>query len=217
MNKTSSARLHRDAISFDSLTDVFSGKHETARSSRKLYLQNGKSGPAITTRKPGLWQRYNAKLVSIKGTVKLNLLNSLYMSAHDKAERDGPITGKAKVLLSLLANEIDYLKMQGGSLRTSDTRNLAKILTELKAARHDAAAQARQEAAPPTVDVARGGRETALRGARTAPQPSHRTERRGLSTLEGVMPKVLRNTRLKCDESANAPSSAASVRLPRGR
>lgn len=152
MNKTSSARLHRDAINFDSLADVFSGKPAKAQSGKKLYFQNGKSGPEITTRKPGLWQRYNAKLVSIKGNVKLKLLNSLYMSARDKAEKDGPLTGKAKVLLSLLASEIDNLKMQGGSLRTSDTRKLANILTALKAARHDAAAQARQEAAPPTVE-----------------------------------------------------------------
>ena len=38
------------------------------------------------------------------------------------------------------------------------------------------------------------------------------TLRNGLSTLEGVMPKVCRKVRLKWEESTNAPSSAASVR-----
>lgn len=36
---------------------------------------------------------------------------------------------------------------------------------------------------------------------------------KGFSTVEGDMPKVFLNVRLKCDESVKAPYNAASVRL----
>jgi hypothetical protein len=39
---------------------------------------------------------------------------------------------------------------------------------------------------------------------------------KGCRTLEGVMPNVWRNVRLKCDESTNAPDSAAFIGAPHG-